>query len=419
MIGRFGEGLKMAANILLYHKKTLNIITNGKKWKFDTEKGETIVRPRTVTKNVSQIIVTIGGIDLDAIDIDAQYKSVSVLPKVKNYLFLYPVPHGNVVYIEGSGCIILDKDYSHKIYVKGILIGSKKDIVCGYNLEKTLDCLNRDRQLINHQSYIKEIGKLWKHAMLRDEKYAKAFLESVSYGQSREYLMEIRCLSYIDNSHISNTLLKTLGNHLNDEKYFIVSPWCSVEDMEIVNKSKKEPYKVDYGLYKVLSRSEQFISIAKLKELSNDWNENRLEKLQNKLVQLQNEVLPIHNEMNEIQNEIDQILKQNAMSQCHNGDFTNDDNDQIHQMQNDIDQEPPTKKRKLNTDNGSGGIASSGNVECNQNSDNRDQQMAKLEKQVIELQAEIVDLKQCKQKLEENKVNLEAKVEDLEKKLKT
>ena len=152
IIGRFGEGMKLAALTFLKSNIYYRILTTGEEWIFKIE-----IDDRFKRKGVSQECLFLYRQDLTGEDIEKYKNKVCVIisnidkkiwqDTIDNFLWLTQKEMGKVpVEVNGKylGEILLGKDFCYKNYVKEIYV-DKIEGNFGLNLKIDLD---RDRNCI-------------------------------------------------------------------------------------------------------------------------------------------------------------------------------------------------------------------------------------------------------------------------------
>ena len=158
LIGRFGEGMKLAALALIRNKKIFKIITNGEEWKFEIKADKRFIKDREEQKCLfwssekcysetykNKITVVIREITLD------EWKN-----EIDNYLWL---TQKKTITLQAKddkeniiGEILFGPTFADKIYVKKIFVMDTKDpyrAYFGFNTDLDLD---RDRNCTPNQA---------------------------------------------------------------------------------------------------------------------------------------------------------------------------------------------------------------------------------------------------------------------------
>jgi hypothetical protein len=194
-IGKYGEGYKIAALVLLRLGKTFTIYNYGKRetWTaklVNSRRYGTTILTFFVDKQWigsapdNNLTIEVGGISED------EYATV-----VDNTLLLHE-DLGEVLNAN-RGRILLDKRYAGKLFVNGLFICDVVDLQHGYDVNPQYIKLDRDRKLVSDFEIEWEASRLWDE--VRDER----LVDLVQSGAK-----DVR-------------LIKSAGNHWNREKYNI------------------------------------------------------------------------------------------------------------------------------------------------------------------------------------------------------
>ena len=143
LIGKFGEGLKLALLVFAREKMNVRIFSGDEIWVPIIEKSEVFganvlsvdIRPATY-KNM--VRVEIEGISKEDWD---NYS--------KDYLFICKPKEEDIISVS-SGSILKGDLYAGRIFVKGIFV-ERRDTLFGYNFNNAE--LDRDRKMVNYYSY--------------------------------------------------------------------------------------------------------------------------------------------------------------------------------------------------------------------------------------------------------------------------
>eukprot|EP01084_Bolivina_argentea_P251918 422703_1 len=269
-VGKFGEGLKMGACILLYYGHKLSILTNSKNWKFSFklrkkyfQKKTLFVSPHQKDKSSpAQVIVTIKNIKKKSISLDNiinNIKTINICSDIERRYF-FPLYHPKInEYININnyilnGNILFGNYYKNKIYHNGFYIGSHTGCYFGYNINGNILPLDRDRRLTSDalRTLQSQIPKYWKYAIEMDVNNANKYLKCVNKGKSNRECLELHPSSFriLLNERVGNALfdafIKDLLNENNEEKQqefkdvFIVCNDISHKEEEIVCKKLKK-----------------------------------------------------------------------------------------------------------------------------------------------------------------------------------
>ena len=158
LIGRFGEGMKLAALALIRNKKIFKIITNGEEWKFEIKADKRFIKDGEEQECLfwssekcfsetykNKITVVIREITLD------EWKN-----EIDNYLWL---TQKKTITLQAKddkeniiGEILFGPTFADKIYVKKIFVMDTKDPYRAYFGFNTYLDLDRDRNCTPNQA---------------------------------------------------------------------------------------------------------------------------------------------------------------------------------------------------------------------------------------------------------------------------
>lgn len=211
LIGKYGEGFKLALVVLL--RKGINVsIQNGKKeWIPSFKNSETF---KTQVLNIEEIENSNLSDDLcfTISPIDKQlYESLL------NYFPCINDDFGKVVECE-NGKILLDKQFKGKMYVEGLYIQTDDNFKYGYNFNSNVVELDRDRKAINYY----DLRALTAQSIVTAEECNKEIFDAISDScvdvkdikdvideASESFLQEYRDQFYEENELEENTLVAT------------------------------------------------------------------------------------------------------------------------------------------------------------------------------------------------------------------
>ena len=143
MIGKFGEGYKLALIVLLRKGFTVNIINADEEWipnftiseKFGTQVLN--IEVNNLEHAETDLCFSISGVDKDLYD------------ELLTYFPCIDGDYGNMVESE-NGYILLEPKFKGKMYVEGLYIQSDDNFKYGYNFNSDVVDLDRDRKAINY-----------------------------------------------------------------------------------------------------------------------------------------------------------------------------------------------------------------------------------------------------------------------------
>jgi len=302
-VGKFGEGLKMGACILLQWGHKFSILTNKKNWKFSFKKSKHFdnaaptlyVSPHQKEGNApAQVVVTISNVGIEPVTLENLVQQVNVCRNIERRRF-FPLYHPKAeehIRIQDAahdldGHILFGDYYRNAIYSNGFYVGYDERCFFGYNINRTLP-LTRDRCLTGKglRRLHEEIPKYWRHA-IQDADSAAQYLKMAGDGKPTHQYMELHPdhLGDLLNDQTAtllfdNFLAHTIKQKEEDEekldaeqtctKYFIVPTEVSKEDEDrILNELRRKPYKIDKELYAIFEQSHKFqtLTVALQREL--------------------------------------------------------------------------------------------------------------------------------------------------------
>ena len=213
MIGKFGEGYKLALVVLLRKGLKVDILNGGEEWipsfklsdNFGTQVLNIEVNQLPENAKCDDVVFAISGIDEDL------YKELQLLfPCIND-------DYGDVVESD-NGTILLDKKFQGKMYVEGLFIQSDSNFQYGYNFKSSVVDLDRDRKAINYY----ELKKLTAASVVTAEKCSTEIFKAISNSYtdikditevldeaSESFLTDYRDMLYEEKGLEENTLVAT------------------------------------------------------------------------------------------------------------------------------------------------------------------------------------------------------------------
>ena len=213
MIGKFGEGYKLALIVLLRNNKSVKIYNMDEVW-LPTFSFSNRFETDILNINVSKLE------DYDVKD-GLSFVISGINQEMYDELLLYfpciDDHYGNTISSE-NGYILLDDKFKGKMYVEGLYIQYDENFKYGYNFNSDVVNLDRDRKAINYY----ELRKLTATAVLTAEFCSPELYKAIndSYTDikditdvlddaSDEFLYEYRDMFYKDKNLEQNTLVAT------------------------------------------------------------------------------------------------------------------------------------------------------------------------------------------------------------------
>lgn len=210
MIGKYGEGFKLALVVLLRKGMNVYVDNNEKLWSPSFKVSEQF---GTQVLNIEESDDGRGeGLTFVISPVDKQlYNSLL------NYFPCIDESFGNVVNCE-NGQILLDKQFKGKMYVEGLYIQTDDNFQYGYNFNSDVVELDRDRKAINYY----ELRALTAQSIVTAEECNKEIFDAITKScvdvrdieevideASESFLEEYREQFYCENELEENTLVAT------------------------------------------------------------------------------------------------------------------------------------------------------------------------------------------------------------------
>lgn len=243
MIGKFGEGYKLALVVLLRKGLSVHIINADEEWvptfavseQFGTQVLNIAVKDLSSEDKAcinTDLCFAISGIDKELYD-----ELLIYFPCINN-------DYGNIV-TSDNGYILLEEKFKGKMYVEGLYIQSDDNFKYGYSFNSDVVDLDRDRKAINYY----ELRKLTAASVVTAETCCTELFKAISDSctdvkditdvldeASDEFLKEYRDMLYKEKGLEENTLVATESVMRQLEQMDI--------DMPIVKGTEIESYLV-------------------------------------------------------------------------------------------------------------------------------------------------------------------------------
>lgn len=213
MIGKFGEGYKLALVVLLRKGLKVDILNGEEEWtpsfKLSDNFGTQVlnIEVNQLPENVEcdDVVFAISGIEEDL------YKELQLLfPCIND-------DYGNMVESE-NGYILLEPKFKGKMYVEGLYIQSDDNFKYGYNFNSDVVDLDRDRKAINYY----ELRKLTASSIVTADICCPELFKAISDSYtdvrditdvldeaSDDFLKQYRDMLYEEKGLEENTLVAT------------------------------------------------------------------------------------------------------------------------------------------------------------------------------------------------------------------
>lgn len=210
MIGKYGEGFKLALVVLLRKGMNVYVDNNDKLWSPSFKVSEQF---GTQVLNIEESDNGRGeGLTFVISPVDQQlYNSLL------NYFPCIDESFGNIVNCD-NGQILLDKQFKGKMYVEGLYIQTDDNFQYGYNFNSDVVELDRDRKAINYY----ELRALTAQSIVTAEECNKEIFDAITKScvdvkdieevideASESFLEEYREQFYEENELEENTLVAT------------------------------------------------------------------------------------------------------------------------------------------------------------------------------------------------------------------
>lgn len=210
MIGKYGEGFKLALVVLLREGYEVFIENRNKLWtpyfsKSDVFNIEVLKIKEEDLDDNNGLNFVVRGVDEDT------YK------ELKRYFPCIDNDYGEIVETQ-SGSILLDDRFHGKMFIEGLYIQSDNNFKYGYNFHADVVNLDRDRRAINYY----ELRKLTATSIVTAEECNPKIFSAISNSctdvkdileviddASQEFLEEYRDMFYAERELEENTLVAT------------------------------------------------------------------------------------------------------------------------------------------------------------------------------------------------------------------
>jgi len=211
MIGKYGEGYKLALVVLLRDGYDVTILNKNELW-IPSFKNSKTYNTQILNIHVEPSNETSDGIE---------YLIGNVTEDLYNSLLLnFPCindDYGKTVRCD-NGTILLDKKFKGRMYVEGLYIQSDDNFDYGYNFNSDVVDLDRDRKAINYY----ELKKLTAASIISAESCEPEIFRAISNScvdtraiidvlddASEEFLEQYRDMIYKEKGLEENTLIAT------------------------------------------------------------------------------------------------------------------------------------------------------------------------------------------------------------------
>jgi hypothetical protein len=233
MIGKFGEGYKLALVVLLRKGLTINITNGEEEWvpyfkisdTFNTQVLNIEVRHHGFDNN---IVFAISGITEGMLN-----ELLAYFPCIEN-------DYGEVIHT-ANGDILLDKRFKGKMFVEGLYIQTDDNFKYGYNFNVQTVQLDRDRKAINYY----DLRALTAGAMATADNCHPIIFKAISDSiidvkdikdvideASDEFLQQYRDMLYKDKNLEENTLVATEAVKMQLEQMNVDVPVAKGSEIE-------------------------------------------------------------------------------------------------------------------------------------------------------------------------------------------
>lgn len=210
MIGKYGEGFKLALVVLLRKGMNVYVDNNDKLWSPSFKVSEQF---GTQVLNIEES----GDGRREGLTFVISPVDQQLYNSLLNYFPCIDESFGNVVNCD-NGQILLDKQFKGKMYVEGLYIQTDDNFQYGYNFNSDVVELDRDRKAINYY----ELRALTAQSIVTAEECNKEIFDAITKScvdvrdieevideASESFLEEYREKFYEENELEENTLVAT------------------------------------------------------------------------------------------------------------------------------------------------------------------------------------------------------------------
>lgn len=210
MIGKYGEGFKLALVVLLRKGMNVYVDNNDKLWSPSFKVSEQF---GTQVLNIEES----GDGRREGLTFVISPVDQQLYNSLLNYFPCIDESFGNVVNCD-NGQILLDKQFKGKMYVEGLYIQTDDNFQYGYNFNSDVVELDRDRKAINYY----ELRALTAQSIVTAEECNKEIFDAITKScvdvrdieevideASDEFLKEYRDQFYEEKELDENTLVAT------------------------------------------------------------------------------------------------------------------------------------------------------------------------------------------------------------------
>ena len=285
IIGRFGEGMKLAALAFLKKDIQYKIITSGQEWRFTLEKD-----PKFTRKGVAQECLFLYRKNLPVEYIDEYKNKVTVIisnldkktwtDKIDDFLWLTQKEMGKVpVEVNGEviGEVLLGEKFCYKNYVKEIYVDK---IGGNFGLNVNID-LDRDRNCIpdlnkrNEEAHklITNILNNLKESNDASDKYSLKYLHKPEFSEKTSDLLREFPKRIYDSLYSGNGITQYLYTKFNNQDKgttLIFNEWEKAWKEKGENTEGKQPGYSDY-IYRFLNERKLDSSFYPFLSYNNWW----------------------------------------------------------------------------------------------------------------------------------------------------
>lgn len=285
-IGKHGEGYKVAFVVLLRKGKTIKVYNYGKREIWETRLvkskrfGGVLVPCITIEREAFWKEVPDNDLTIEVGNVSAEeYSDI-----VRNNLHLRP---GKIdcYDIPKSGRILLDKEESGRVYVKGLYVTTKPDMVYGYDFMPNKLSLDRDRAMVSDFDLTWETSKLWAESS-KEPRMLRIITSLVKGGKKDVAVLEsVASYSCSDDSVIWESVTKNFKESHGAK----CIPVVTTEEYESIksrggrpvitgNKIKQAYYKSSYK-----EKDEEFLSKEEEEQTLSERLSSLLERISDRL----------------------------------------------------------------------------------------------------------------------------------------
>ena len=265
IIGRFGEGMKLAALTFLKNNMYYKIITSGQEWRFTIEAD-----PNFTRKGVAQECLFIYRKDLTGEDIEKYRNKVCVIisnidlefwkERIDDFLWLTQKEMGKVPVVENGeviGEILLGEKFCYKNYVKEIYvdkIGGNFGLNVNINLDRDRNCIpDLNQRNAEAHKLISNVLKKLKESNDASDRYDFNYLNKPEFSTTTSKLLREFPQRIFQSLYSGNGITQKLYSKIEGKgATLLFNEWEKNWKNNRVNPEGKQPADANH-IYRFLS----------------------------------------------------------------------------------------------------------------------------------------------------------------------